>query len=549
MRPPSPFGNRHSARARGWWRPALLVIGTACSLACGAAAWCTEVPDPGNNAPGASTAEFLPTDHVAWRDVAFLSRMGGLRTLPLATRPLPRVEVARALATLLREQPRLADTAPARRLARELAPELSLLAGTHLSTPPRETPPPLEWTGEGVRFRAQAEFRASATVTGSEGEIPPGTRGILGTRLYLRDRVFVYSDLGVEKILDANPLGDSIVKNSPWYLSTNAAHVAIRTDAVELAFGQLENRWGAGESGTLLMSDGALAVPGIFAGRTFGGRVRAVAMTGALHYPEGRWVSGHRVEVRVADGLRIGASEVAVYPSSGLDPLYVVGVIPYTIVQRLHDRSAADPGSTGNHRNNLLIGADAVWQPGGGWQLDGELLVDDLATESAAQPDRLGYLAGVAWSGFALGSTCNARAEFAKVYRYTYAVFYGANLIQDDVPLGYAAGPDVEHARVHLDRDFGTDVQLGCGWEWTRKGEGAAGEFWDPATGGTRHDASHLSGTVERRSFPHLRACVDWRDVVSVQALGGVLSVSNLGHVPGDNPTSAHFRFDASVQW
>ncbi|MBZ0266805.1 capsule assembly Wzi family protein [bacterium] len=479
----------------------------------------------------------------------FLARRGGFRTLPLATRPLPRLDVARALATLLRERPRLADTAPARRLARELAPELMRLGNGSAAGNARETRPPLEWTGEGVRLRAQAEFLASATVTGSEGEIPPGTRGILGMRLYLRDRVFVYTDLGVEKIVDANPIGDSIVKNSPWYLSTNAAHVVVRTEAVELAFGQLENRWGAGASGTLLMSDGALAVPGIFAGRTFGGRVRAVAMTGALHHPEGRWVSAHRVEVRVTDRLRIGAHEAAVYPSSGFDPLYLVGVIPYTIVQRLHDRSAADGSAVGNHRNNLLIGADAVWQPGGGWQLDGELLVDDLATESAAQPDRLGYLAGVAWSGFALGSTCDARAEFAKVYRYTYAVFYGAHLIQDDVPLGYADGPDVEHARFRFDRDFGADLRLGCGWNWTRKGEGAPGEYWDPGSGGSRGDASHLSGVVETRNFPHLRARADWRDVVSLQAQAGVLWVSNLGHVPGDDPTSAHLRFDASVQW
>lgn len=491
-------------------------------------------------------AEFLPADHPAWSDVEFLFRRGGLDGLPLFTRPLPRTDIAAALLETLATNRELAGTPPARRLARELRLELAELGG---ATEERETSPLFEWQGPDYRVRAQAELRLRATVTGDEGEIPPGTRGGFSVRAYLPGGGFVTSDISLEKIVDENPLGDSIVKESPWYTSTNETYASFRTSAVDIAFGQLKNRWGEGASGTLMMSDAALAVPGLQFARTLGDRVRVVAFTGALHHPENRWVSAHRVEIAVLPSLRVGLQEAAVYFSSGLDPLYVVGVIPFSMVQRLHDRTASPDESVTPHRNNVFVGIDVAWRPLPGWQVDGELLVDDLATESSSQPDRIGYLGGVAWSGFLLGDTADFRAEFAKVYRYTYSVFYEANLVQDGVPLGYGNGPDVEHAQVHLERDLGRDLRIGFGWERTRKGEGAPGEFWDISDGQTRGSAGRLSGVVERRQFPHARAQAHWRDAVTFRAEVGVLQVDNLRHQPGDDQSSAHGRFAAHVQW
>jgi len=125
MRSPSSFGNTHSVHAPGRRRRKWILAAFAWIVFPVVAGVADAAAEEGP--PAASAAEFLPTHHAAWRDVELLSRLGGLPTLPLATRPLPRLDVARALADLLRERPRLADTAPARRLARELAPELVLL--------------------------------------------------------------------------------------------------------------------------------------------------------------------------------------------------------------------------------------------------------------------------------------------------------------------------------------------------------------------------------------------------------------------------------------
>ena len=146
-------------------------------------------------------------------------------------------------------------------------------------------------------------------------------------------------------------------------------------------------------------------------------------------------------------------------------------------------------------------GADLEWRFADGWRLDGEFLIDELATESASQPDRIGLQGGVSWSGGFLGRSADARIEGTKVYRDTYAVFYGANFLQDDIPLGYDRGPDVEHALAYLDVNVSTDLRFGLGMEAQRHGEGRPGDFWDPEDPESQNSGADLEGVIERVLF------------------------------------------------
>ncbi|MCA9752942.1 MAG: hypothetical protein KC591_12175, partial [Gemmatimonadetes bacterium] len=293
------------------------------------------------------------------------------------------------------------------------------------------------------------------------------------------------------------------------------------------------NRWGPGDTGTLLLSDAAFPYPEIAWARTFGERFRFVSTTAALHLPEQRWFSGHRIEVAFGSRLRVGVAECAAYRSSAPDLLYVMGLIPYTLVQRLHDRTSTPGTPVTPHRNNIAIAGDFAWRPGHGLRLDGQLLIDDFATESASQPDRIGWLAGLGWSGWVAGGATSARAEMAKVYRWTYAVFYDANLIQDGVPLGYGDGPDVERGRVTVDRDVSPDLRVGVGVDWRRRGASPVGEFWDPDTAETRSAGATLTDPVERRVFPHVRVESLWRDALRSVVRIGALDLQNEANVAG----------------
>jgi hypothetical protein len=354
-------------------------------------------------------------------------------------------------------------------------------------------------------------------------------------------------DVVLERLLDPTNLGDSILKGSDWYFYTNLATLTVRTSFVDFWIGLDRNRWGPGSSGTLLLSDAAPSAPGLYYGRTFGSRARFTAMTASLQAPEHRWVSAHRFEFSLHPRLRIGVQEAAAYFSDGIDILYAVNLIPYTVVQRILDRTSTTGASIAENRNNLMVGADLEWRFLDGWRFDTELLIDEFATESASQPHRLGGQAGLSWSGGLLGRSADARIEASKVYRATYAVFYGANFIQDDLPTGYFGAPDIEHALATLDVNVSTDLRVGVGMEAQRHGEGRPGDFWDPEDPQSKNAGADLEGVIERILFPHLRARATWRDIADVAIRAGVRDINNAGN--DDSKDETGFFGDLVARW
>src|SRR6059036_2293185 len=78
----------------------------------------------GSAAVSAQPAEFLPTSHALYEDLEALVARGLIRSYPIHTRPLARVDIARALAEARHASPEIESDLHFRRLARELAREL-----------------------------------------------------------------------------------------------------------------------------------------------------------------------------------------------------------------------------------------------------------------------------------------------------------------------------------------------------------------------------------------------------------------------------------------
>jgi hypothetical protein len=487
--------------------------------------------------------EQLPSDHPIWTDLEALWNRGGLTGLPIFTRPLVRADIVQAYLLMMDEHPDWSSLPEAIRVEREFARELARIR----SSGPVPTEPMLKFTEENAELRIQSTAAVLGHLTEDEGHIDEGTYGGVLFRADLSRYAHAAVDVVVERLLDPTNLGDSVVKGSDWYFYTNFATLTVRTSFVDFWFGLDRNRWGPGSSGTLLLSDAAPSAPGLYYGRTFGSLARFTAMTASLHAPEHRWVSAHRLEFSLHPRLRIAIHESAAYFSDGIDILYATNLIPYTIVQRILDRTSTTGESIAENRNNLMAGADLEWRFADGWRLDGEFLIDELATESASQPDRIGVQGGISWSGGFFGRSAAARLEGTKVYRDTYAVFYGANFLQDDIPLGYDRGPDVEHALAYLDVNVSTDLRLGLGMEAQRHGEGRPGDFWDPEDPESQNSGADLEGVIERVIFPHARAHVTWRDIADVAVRAGVRDVNNEANVPLRDETG--FFADLTSRW
>lgn len=488
--------------------------------------------------------EVLASNEPIWVDLESLWNRGALRDLPIFTRPLPRADLAASFLLSCESRPEIAALPAARRVARELSREIEALGGTPASRAPA---PVFQAEEGGARLRVSSALAAFAHVTKDEGHFDEGTRIGAIFRVDLGPRAFASTDVGVERLLDATNLGDAIVKGTEWYFNTDSAGLFVRSDFADFALALDRHRWGPGSAGTLLLSDAAPSFPQFAFARTFGARARFTAITASLHAPEGRWFSAHRLEFALAPGLHLGLHESAAYFSDGVDLLYAVNLVPYTIVQRILDRTSTTGAPIGEHRNNLMVGADLEWRIADGWRIDGEFLLDEISTETSSIPHRIGIQAGASWAGMLAGRAADARLEATKVYQDTYAVYYGANFLQDDVPLGFARGPDVEFLRGTLDTDVTTDIRVGLGLDAERHGEGKPGDFWDPDAGVSQNSGSTLTGVVTRTLFPHARIRAAWRGALDATARAGVKQIENADHVAGRDETG--FFGDLALRW
>ena len=81
-------------------------------------------------------------------------------------------------------------------------------------------------------------------------------------------------------------------------------------------------------------------------------RLDLTSLSATLEQAQGEQLAAHRIEWQPREPLRIGVTEAARYRSTGWQPLYLVGAIPYVLVQRLYLQK--EPDSLRAHRNNIL---------------------------------------------------------------------------------------------------------------------------------------------------------------------------------------------------
>jgi hypothetical protein len=166
----------------------------------------------------------------------------------------------------------------------------------------------------------------------------------------------------------------------------------------------------------------------------------------------------HRIEWQPLPNLRIGVSEGARYQSPGWQPLYVVGVIPYVLVQRIQVQ--AEPDSLDALRNNILTSADASWRIAEGTRVYGEILVDDLHAGSDQNPNKYAFQLG--WDG--VGRLRRGRlswnGEYTRVTGYVYTSYFGRDYSLQGDPLGFPVAPDSRRLRLRAAWDVTPDWQL-----------------------------------------------------------------------------------------
>jgi len=365
--------------------------------------------------------------------------------------------------------------------------------------------PLLRFQGRDTRLDISAFARFQAESAPERGFVlTDSTRAGLRFSWLIWPSLHLFEELYVADVEGGREFADPLIADSDVIIFQDRAYVAYHTRIADLTFGRDRLSWGPSEpggTGGLLLSNGSrpfthLRVEGAF----FDRRLHAIVVNGALSQAEDRFIALHRLEWQATPALRLAFAEGAAYQSDFVEPLYVVGIIPYPLVGRLLERDNDDRQSDELVRNNVMWDVDVRYIPRPGVEIYGELLLDDLGTDSSDTPTRLGYQMGGVWLGRLSGRVVRARGEWTRVWRYVYSVFYDQNFIHEGVPLGYPHGPDSRV--IHLDTalEVRPGLELGAIGERIDHGEDGLGVAWDPddpAQAGA--DASAFGGVVERQ--------------------------------------------------
>ena len=347
-----------------------------------------------------------------------------------------------------------------------------------------------------------ARFELSAGLEGAWVTNPDSSRFADRSGLHLRgalglDHWIVQAHWVIGQIDHAREFADPIVAGKDLLATADQALIAYHADDDRWGarFGRQRFHWGPGRSGAMILSETSAPLTALeFHGAILRGRLSATAISATLAPAAGRQLAAHRIEWQAWDGLRLGLGEAVVYHAPGWRPLYFAALLPYTIAQRLDAQD--EPDSSAALRNNVMVSADGSWRIAPGTRVYAEALVDDLHAKTRSNPDKLGFLAGWDGAGTALGTRLVWNGEYARLTRFVYTSFFGAQALAQNRPIGYPTGPDAHRLTLFVACDPNEDFQLSLDAERLELGESGLDVSFTPGSGNTPDPWSH-AGVVE----------------------------------------------------
>src|SRR5262245_15759091 len=414
-------------------------------------------------------------------------RLPHLNTLPLQAielqglgRPLEDLDPVRAISITRLE----------RALDRDHAP--SFIRHDFL----RSTPRLLEQNSDHTLLEVSVGAEGAGGIENSETFMVSGS-GLDGRIALGLDRLLAFTHYIVGYFDNARAFADPIFPNHDVIVLPEEAFISYTEEQGQwgIQYGRNRWHWGPGEVGSLVLSGTSPALTGIaFRAHHHALRADGIALSATLEETAGEQLAAHRIEWEPAGGLRVGITEAARYKSDGWKPLYLIGIIPYVLVQRLEVQ--AEPDSDAQLRNNVVMSLDATWRVAEGTRLYGELLIDDLHARSGKDPNKFGYQFG--WEGAApLGRTrVTWGGEWTRLSRYVYTSFFGRDYQVQGRPIGFPTGPDARLIRLRVGWDLDADWTLFARAVHGDKGENDIDEPFVPGSGGST-SASHFEGIIE----------------------------------------------------
>lgn len=373
--------------------------------------------------------------------------------------------------------------------------------------------------------------------------------GIRGS-LHLTPNLSLNQDMFAGRVKDGRALGDALVNHTDFLLFVESVDLTWTRGDHYLRVGRFRHDWGPGRNGNLLLSGVAPPMDQVHYGLTFG-PFSFYSSSGPVNRTAEKNVAIHRLEWTPHPRFVLGLSEGATFPGSPFDPLYLLGIVPYSVLDRMHAQDVYQEDDALSVRNNVLAQIDATARVGTGL-LWAELLLDDVGTEDSSYPSRLGFSAGAESVLETDGALWSAGIEAAKVYDYVYSVSYeDSDWAHQGEPIGWPLGPDSESLHAFVSWQPSIEWRLQAEGVVSRHGEGRIGDPWypseDPRSTDNDSDPSSLRGVVERRTVGALAVTYEPTGELRIEVRASHIAIDNQGNLDGVDEDDD--RIELSVRW
>jgi len=487
--------------------------------------------------------EEIPVESPVYRLVEDLATSYPLTRGLLLTRPWTRGELGRFLDQLVADVPAAARDVAVMRLRRELEPQGGL----------EGLEPAVSAEQEDASFELSPYARVGYSEDRAREAVTRDHRAGLQGSLALGDAALLFAD-GYVGTVTPGARGTPDASGShrattadvvAWY---DRAYAAWASKTFSFRAGRTWLRWGPGTSGTLGLSDAAPALD-VFEGRVrFARSAQLTWFVAALDPARETYLAGHRVELRAGPSVEVSFSELVRMDGAGNAAIGLVPVIPFALMERrLRGETESPLDSLERQRNvNLLYTVDFSWSRKPGIRLYAEVMVDD-ATLHNSRPLAMGWqVGGHVRRGRGRGAW-SARAEYSRVYPYTYAAFTGHDFTHAGFPIGYALGPDGDQWTGRLEWRPDPAWTWGVEGSLTRKGAQPLGQAWRPGTPvPTKLELGFPADQDQRAALT-----ADWSPSPSwsVSVAGGAARIESRAHVIGDDASGVFGSARAVLRW
>jgi len=437
--------------------------------------------------------------------------------LPLSlgyTRPLSRLEMARAISVLLsdaalREKLTDAEEGELERFAHEFKGELRVIGaavpdeGTRHGLLERlKDGDPLLSFREGeseINFRPVVRLRfvgeeENWTYQRTAGGVLSGNlRGSLHFYINPED-----TREGGSKSYDPwrNPKGLILDRGAEYVklLGSSAnyertiAYLVFELPWFEVEFGKDRLRWGPGYFGNLALSLNAPSLTMVKLSARYG-RFKFTWLSGALRdapasvdtlrsyesrggfrrLERRRYIAAHRLEIAPRPWIELGFHEVVIYGDRGPEPSYLNPIMFYWSAEHyLGDR------------DNATMGADFVLRPVNGLTIYGSVFLDDfdlLDPDLGRAVNKIGLTGGFFWAGPFGIADADLRTEYTRIEPWVYTHRYPVNVYQHyGWCLGHWLGPNADGIFVQARYRFSHRLEASLTFRRLRKGRNKPGE-------------------------------------------------------------------------